>query len=416
MSTTRPAPRSTSRTPRSPRTVEAALGAPVLGSRIADAMSGVWAVVQSVVLSSLLVLLLTVVAMLGAPGTGAVPWGVATRTAGGVWLLGHGVPVTVGDAAVTIVPLGVAALAVFCTYVCAKRATAPVASGVLAGTVLYAVTTTAVAAAGGLRGGALLTAAVGGAVVGGVGLGVGVLAQPDAPRVAEVVEATFGWVPPVARLGVRAGALATALLLGAAAVVTTLWVLAGRATAGDVLAGLAPGWIGGVVLGVAQLALLPNLVLWALAWLAGPGFAVGEGTSFTVRGVVDGPLPAFPLLGALPGPSWSGGASLAAPALVVLCGVVAGGFAWRRLEPTLVRWSDVAWVAGATAVTAGAVVALLQRWAGGAVGVGRLAEIGAQPLAVGAVVAAEVLVGVGAVLAVAHSGVLTRRGGERGRG
>jgi hypothetical protein len=413
VSSTRPAPR-TARRP-APRTVEAAIGAPVLGSRVADTMSGVWAVVQSVVLSFLVVLLLTVVAMLGAPGDGTVPWGVATRTAGGVWLLGHGVPVTVGSAPVTIVPLGVSVLAVFCTYVCAKRSTVPAAPGVLAGTVLYAVATTAVAAAGGLRGGVLLTAAVGGAVVAGVGLGVGVLAQPEAPRVAEVAEAVFGRVPPVARLGVRAGALATALLLGAAALVTILWVLAGRATAGDVLAGLAPGWIGGVVLAVAQLALLPNLVLWALAWLAGPGFAVGEGTSFTVRGVVDGPLPAFPLLGALPGPSWSGGASLVAPGVVVLCGVVAGWFAWRRLEPALVQWSDVAWVAGATAVTAGVVVGLLQRWAGGGVGVGRLAEVGAQPLAVAGVVAAEVLAGVGAVLAVAHSGVLTRRGGTRGR-
>jgi hypothetical protein len=391
------------------------MGTPVLGSRVADTMSGVWAVAQSVVLSFLVVLLLTVVAMLGAPGTGAVPWGLATRTAGGVWLLGHGVPVTVGDAPVTLVPLGVGALAVFCTYVCAKRSIVPVPSSGLVGAVLYALTTTAVAAAGGVRGGALLTAALGGAVVGGVGLAGGALAQPEAPRVAEVAEGLFGWVPPVARLGVRAGVLATALLLGAAAVVTTVWVLAGRATAGDVLAGLAPGWIGGIVLGVAQLALLPNLVLWAAAWLAGPGFAVGEGTSFTVRGVVDGPLPAFPLLGALPGPSWSGGASLAAPALVVLCGVVAGWFAWRRLEPALVRWSDVAWVAGATAVTAGAATGLLQHWAGGAVGVGRLAQIGAQPFAVAGVVAAEVLLGVGAVLAVAHSGLLTGRGGARER-
>ncbi|MFP3714782.1 DUF6350 family protein [Puerhibacterium sp. TATVAM-FAB25] len=413
MSTTRSTPRSASRPP---RTVEAAMGGPVLGSRVADTMSGVWAVVQSVVLSFLLVLLLTVVAMLGAPGTGDVPWGVATGTAGGVWLLGHGVPVTVGGTTVTLVPLGVGALAVFCTYVCAKRSMIPVAPAVLAGTALYAATTTAVAAAGGVRGGALLTAALGGVVVAGVGLGTGALAQPEAPRVGEVTEVLFGWVPPVARLGVRAGALATALLLGAAALVTTLWVLAGRATAGDVLAGLAPGWIGGVVLGVAQLALLPNLVLWALAWLAGPGFAVGEGTAFTVRDVVDGPLPAFPLLGALPGPSWTGGASLAAPAAVVLCGVVAGWFAWRRLEPTLVRWSDVAWVAGATAVTAGVAVALLQRWAGGAVGAGRLAEIGAHPLLVAGVVAGEVLAGVGGVLAVAHSGLLTGRGGERGRG
>ena len=39
--------------------------------------------------------------------------------------------------------------------------------------------------------------------------------------------------------------------------------------------------VGGVVAGLAQLALLPNLGVWALAWMAGPGFGIGDGSHIT---------------------------------------------------------------------------------------------------------------------------------------
>ena len=54
------------------------------------------------------------------------------------------------------------------------------------------------------------------------------------------------------------------------------------------------------MLAVAELAYLPNLVVWALAWLTGAGFAVGAGTHFAPDDVVGGALPAVPMLGALP--------------------------------------------------------------------------------------------------------------------
>ncbi|QAY64508.1 hypothetical protein ET495_16255 [Xylanimonas allomyrinae] len=180
-------------------------------------------------------------------------------------------------------------------------------------------------------------------------------------------------------------------------------MVAGRGSADDVLTALAPGWLGGIVLAVSQLALVPNLVVWASAWIAGPGFAVGQGTTFSPRAVVDGPLPALPVLAALPRPDWTGANVLWAPAVVVLCGALGGWFVWRRLEPSLVRWTDVAWSLGGLAFTAGAGAAVLQWWAGGAAGAGRLSLVGANPLAVAGFVTLEVLLGAAIVVVPAHS-------------
>ena len=382
----------------------------VRGGRFAPAMSGVWAVAQGVILSFAVVLLLAVVALLGAPDAGSesVPWTAAGRVAGALWLLGHGVPITSGGATLTVVPLGIGALALFATYIGAKRSAiaSPVAVATGAGT--YLVLVVGAAALGGVRGAGLALAALGAVVVGGGGMVLGTLAQPEAPRVAAVTEQWFGVLPPVLRLGVRGGFAAVSALTAVSGLLVVAWLVAGRATAHDVLTSLAPGWIGGVVLAVSQLALLPNLVVWATAWIAGPGFAVGEHTSFSMDGVTAGPLPALPLLGALPGPGWTGPEALWAPVVVVLCGALAGVLTWRRLEPSLVRWSDLAWVLGGIAVTAGLVTLVLQHWAGGSAGAGRLTVVGANALVVAALVAAEVLVGAAVVLVGAHTRVWER--------
>ena len=124
--------------------------------------------------------------------------------------------------------------------------------------------------------------------------------------------------------------LATACLVLVAALVTTLWVVAGRATIGDVVRGLGLDAVGGVVLAVAELAYLPNLVVWALAWLTGAGFAVGEGTHFAPDGVVGGALPAVPMLGALPAADIAGPATSLVPLLVVAVGALVGLYVHRR--------------------------------------------------------------------------------------
>lgn len=384
-----------------PHTVEGAPApVPVAPRR---AVSGMLAALQALALSLAVVVLPGVVAYVAATPEATDGWGQSVTVASGLWLLGHGVPLVASGATVTLVPLGLTALALFCCFASARRSAHTALSAWLAGTATYAVLTFGVAVlAGTTTAWGLVVAVVGGGLVAAVGLGAGILARPDAPTVAEVAGRTDRWLPPTVRLGLRGAVLATSLLVAASALVVAAWVVAGRATTGDIVVGLAPGPVGGLVLAVAQLAVLPNLVQWAAAWLVGPGFSVGEGSTFAASGSEPGALPAIPLLGALPGDDWSSALTGWLPAAVVVLGVVAGAYVWRRLPaatPTgAVRWSDVATSLAGVSLGAGLLLGLGAWLGGGSVGPGRFTTVGSDPLLVGLLAAAEI--GVGAALAV----------------
>ena len=109
-------------------------------------------------------------------------------------------------------------------------------------------------------------------------------------------------IPAPADAIIRALAGAFAALLAGAAIVFTILLL----TAGpDVIAitgELQPGIVGGTVLIIAQLLLLPTLMVWTLAVLLGGTVAVGVGTGISLGGSQTGVMPAVPVLAALPGP------------------------------------------------------------------------------------------------------------------
>lgn len=56
----------------------------------------------------------------------------------------------------------------------------------------------------------------------------------------------------------------------------------------------------GILIWLAQLLYLPTVQTWALAWILGPGFHQGTGTIRSLTEVKTGPIPAVPILGALP--------------------------------------------------------------------------------------------------------------------
>jgi hypothetical protein len=411
---------STSRTA-PPRLLEQVAAVAPWRARAALASSGVWAALQAVGLSYTVVALFSVVAVLDAPSTsgpdGGLSAGVGVAT--GLWLLAHGVPLAAGAATVTVVPLGLTALVVFTAHVSAKRSAAPTLAAWVGGTVLYTAAVVGLAVALDLAGtatpddaGAFVlqvgAAALGGVVVGGGGLALGMFSAPDGPLLAGITPRLDPWVPDTLRLGLRGGLVGVALLVGLSAVLVGVWAVAGRDAVSQIAAGLGGSWLGTTLLVVVQLLLLPNLVLWAGAWLAGPGFAVGAGSAFTTAGSQAEVLPALPLLGALPGDAWTPAVAAWAPVLVVACGAVAGWFAWRNLEPALVGIGDVAWIVAGTALSAGGTTLVLQGVAGGSAGAGRLADVGADPWITGALVAAEVGGGAAVVL-LASWGVAVRR-------
>ncbi|KQY24415.1 hypothetical protein ASD16_02405 [Cellulomonas sp. Root485] len=357
-------------------------------------VAGLLSALQAALLSFLVLTLPAVAAYVATsadPSNSGVGWFRSVGVGSALWLLGHGVPAHVGPVVVTLVPLGVTLIALFVCYASARRSGLATWSSYAAGVGAYTLVTVLLAVVTGVVGVDLLRAFVGGALVSATGLGAGLLARPESPSLRAITRPVWSRCPAPLRTGAAGALVASAALVTVAALVTALWVLAGRATIGDVVRGLGLDAVGGVVLAVAELAYLPNLVMWALAWLTGAGFAVGAGTHFAPDGVVGGALPAVPMLGALPSADVVGPATSLVPLVLVGVGAFVGLYVHRRLTPQ--RWWDSALACVVSALGAALVVTLLVTLASGGIGPDRLADVGAQGGIVGLLAGAGVLVG-----------------------
>ncbi|WP_196804557.1 DUF6350 family protein [Cellulomonas sp. URHD0024] len=357
-------------------------------------VAGVLAALQAALLSFLVLVLPAVAAYVATsadPSNDGVGWYRSVGVGTSIWLLGHGVPVVVGSVSITIVPLGVTLLALFTCYASARRSGLATWPGFGAGVAAYVLVAVGAALLVHVHGLGLVRAVVGGVVVSGLGLGSGLLARPEAPAWRELTRPLWTRVPHPVRTGSTGGLFALALLVVVAAAVATLWVVAGRATISDVVRGLGIDGIGGIVLAFAELAFVPNLVVWATAWLTGDGFSVGSGTLFAPDAVVGGPLPAVPLLGALPTPDVAGPATSIVPIVLVGIGALTGLYVHNRLRAT--RWWHVLAASGTAALVLGALLSILVALASGSVGPGRLEHVGANALLVGLLGSAMVLLG-----------------------
>ncbi len=171
---------------------------------------------------------------------------------------------------------------------------------------------------------------------------------------------------------------------------------------------LAPGAVGAALLLLAQLAYVPNAVIWAISFTLGPGFAFGTGTVIAPTGSALGPLPDFPLLAALPpGVHPAVPFLLSAAVLVVpyLAGAF-GGLLMTRAVPAAALETAPLWgfVSG---VLTGCVLGVLAAFAGGPLGNGRLAAVGPSGWQVGVVASLEV--GVAAAVTAGVANWLRRR-------
>ena len=314
------------------------------------------------------------------------------------------------DATVTAVPLG---LTLLCLYVAHRfgrwaAQTSAVEDGrtLLLGTVVMSgvygvialvcavLASTATVEPGLLSsfGGALLVALVGG----GTGL---VRGSGD----------TLDWrshVPETVR-AVLVGALAaTLLLVVAGAALLTVALLLDLGAAANVLSRLHADVWGGLLYTGLVAALAPNAVLLCGSYLLGPGFVVGTGTLVSPAIVTLGPVPAFPLLAALPSegiqPPWLS-ALVAAPVVAVVLGTVL----MLHRHPVLTYEAGALRGLGA-GVGGGLLSTGLIALAGGAVGPGRMADIGA--LLLPTLVSATVAMGIGGLVGGVAATWWARRG------
>jgi uncharacterized protein DUF6350 len=363
----------------------------------------------------------------------APDWLIFWRGAVDVWLLGHGVDVTFTLDPATAAALGLpgAETPVLVTIALLGFAMLTALLGVRAGTrigeaghvLLGAATAVGVFAL--LSLGITMTvlhplarpsiwqAALLPALAFGIGLGLGMLraarADPDRPRgrLARRIGALPIDTRATALAAVRAGAAAVTIVLAVSALAVTARLVLGYADIIRLYEALHTEVVGGIAVTALQLALVPDLVVWAAAWFTGPGFAIGTGSQVSPLGTALGPLPALPLFGAIPTADVPlGFAGLLVP-------VVAGFLAGVAVRPALqwaldgIRWQTVLVTAVAGAVVGAVLLGLLAWAAAGSAGPGRLIDVGPSPVAVGLAALAELAPAI--ALGIASGGALRRR-------
>jgi hypothetical protein len=313
-------------------------------------------------------------------------WTPYVSGAADAWFIGHGVDVRFASQGasftVTAAALGPALITALCAVRAGRRAAATEAPA----TAWIAQLVATVAASAGL-----------------LGIGTTAVAAPIAwqaillPLVVVALASLAGLRSgrPGAQplpAGVRAGLIASLLLLAAAAVALTVLLLARFADVVALDEALDAGPIGGLVLTCLQILAMPTFVVWAASWLLGAGVGLGTGSVSGPFVGQAGPMPALPVLGAIPvdPPAWA--------AAVLLVPVLAGFFA-----AVLVRRGGARGGALALGLVAGLVAAVvlgvLAAASAGAAGPGRLVAVGPDALLVAGLTAG--LVGLPAMLGAA---------------
>jgi hypothetical protein len=354
-----------------------------------------------------------------------INWIVFWRAAVDVWLLGSGVDVTMtlnpvlatglGFAnagtpfILTIAPLGFALLTVLLGVRAGRRIgeTPFRGVGIAVAIATFAVLSLGVtlsalfaAARASIWQGTLLPT-----LVFAVGIVIGLAVDKVRPE-ATLLTASTAPADPIRRLSAalsaeqraiaitaaRGGAATAAAIVAASAITVVALLLGNYASIVTLYEAVHAGVLGGISLTVGQIAFLPNLVIWAASWFVGPGFAIGTGSAVSPLGTTLGPIPAVPILGALPHAGvldWG--------FLGLLVPVLAGFAIALVVRPRLVR--DLGPSAGTRAfivtglligVVGGIVLGLLAWASSGSAGPGRLVDVGPSPWLVGLFGALEI--------------------------
>ncbi|MET0296637.1 MAG: DUF6350 family protein, partial [Microbacterium sp.] len=399
---------------------------------------------------------------------GAADWGTLWPVAATIWQFGHVVPLsielpgdylaatgidpTAGTFALSLAPLAFAAFTTIFAARSGRRASRADAwiTGVVTGTVIFAGLTSLVAVTGATAVArvelwqAILVPSLlffVPALLGAVATEWAEATHGGIARLRDRLEATQGGWGEVVSVSARGAAVAVVGLIGVGALGTAFALIA---RGGEVVALFEAAHVdafGATVVALGQLAYLPTLLVWAISFVAGPGFSLGVGTSVAPGGTQVGVVPGIPVLGAIPEATspWL----LLLALLPIALGAFAGWIARSRLVGAAHRAIDLeadaahggartaalgglldssaspperaGWIDdddGATpdpfgprlvatagiAVLAAAAVALFARLASGALGPGTLALVGPEPGPVALAVGAEVALGAGILL------------------
>ncbi|WP_427383698.1 DUF6350 family protein [Janibacter sp. G56] len=204
-------------------------------------------------------------------------------------------------------------------------------------------------------------------------------------------------LPSSVQRALRPGLQGAAALLVMGTTLIALAVVFHFSRVAHVQAELGAGLLGGLVLTLAQVLALPNLGLWGVSFLAGPGFDLAEGAHAGWGGAETSLLPLIPVFAAHPEP----GGFPVVTRLLVLLPVIAGAYVARRVLGSMSRLASpgvkVATVGSAVVVAVAALVAL-DAVGGGSLGAARLSDVGAPAAALGLALLLELGIGAAVVL------------------
>jgi hypothetical protein len=366
-----------------------------------------------VVAVGLAIPLLPLTILWGAQFGFAPDWTGFWRIAADIWLLGHGVDVQVTVDAATAKATGLAgagtpfalSMAILgfalLTVLLSRRAGRRIAEtghrleGEIVALVVVALASYGIAASAGqaLAQPSVVQGAILPTLVVALGLGIARI-----PTIEWRDRASDAWA--IVATALRGGAAAVAIVITIAALAVAVSILANYAQIITLYENLQSGALGGLALTVGQIMVLPNLVIFAASWLIGPGFAIGTGSSVSPFATTLGPLPAVPVLGAIPQGDLT--FALAGVLVPLLAGFAAGailrGPLAARIHATG-RFVSVIVTGLGMGVVGGIILGLLAWFSAGAVGPGRLQVVGPDPFAVG--IAAALEIGIAAVIGMA---------------
>jgi hypothetical protein len=176
-----------------------------------------------------------------------------------------------------------------------------------------------------------------------------------------LVEVLIDRIDPVARRGMRAGLLALFVLGGTGALVVALGLAFSWSTTSSLFTGDSIGV--GLGLWLLCLGYLPNAIIGALSYVVGAGFSIGD-VAMTPMRFSGGPVPAVPLLAALPEQQLS-----FLPGLLLLPLLLGGLVGWycRKISDRPSTRMRAVLVAGVTVAVTALVLAAV---AGGTLGAG----------------------------------------------
>jgi Family of unknown function (DUF6350) len=368
---------------------------------ISGPAGAIWAALIGVV--SLTIVTLMVWAAQAHAGVGAIG---TMRFGAQLWLLAHRTPLRTAGGSLTIPPLvltiGLGLLVARASAVVARgarcRDARDVAMVVVSVAAPYAVFAAVLA---GFAGSSTLRPSIAGAFV-CAAVFASLWSTIGAIRGSGLARPIWRGMPFALRVSLDAAAR-SAVVLVATAVVLMLASLIDHAGEFGTIASDYHGAAGPFAMVAFSVLLVPNAVLFSLAYLTGSGFAIGAGTSVGLGSSHLGAVPAFPLLAAVP----SGGAPIPVIVLCVVLVIGAGAIAGRHIsaqaapgdaKADCLSLSEQLRAALVAATSLGIGAAVVVGFAGGPAGPGRLSAVGPSPWQVGFSVAAELSVVAGAVV------------------